>query len=335
MTISILNRATQPTQYTINLDQPVLIALNHLACYLVGGEDAASFLQGQFSNDINAVTLDQGQITSYCTPKGRMLAVFYICKNDSGYYLLTSKDIAEEVIKRLQMYVLRSKVTIKSCQNTIIMGVCNDNGHTVLNTLGINPPQNPYDASSNEDAVCLNIPAPNPRYLLIGNASLANNLQSISNNDVYIFDESYWQWLDIMAGLPHITSNTQEEFVPQMANMELINGVNFKKGCYPGQEVVARLHYLGNANRRMFRLDINAREAINAGDDIYNRDSDQPVGKVLSLIQESDNKYSALGVLRIEAVKTNQLVTGSSKNNSVIVMSLPYDLPIEQKAKEN
>ena len=334
MASSILDNDSTPDHFSTDLDKPTLVNLNHLVCYQVEGEDATTFLQGQFSNDINAVTSSTGQISSYCTPKGRMLAILYICKRGDSYFLLTSKDIAEEVMKRLQMYVMRSKVSITVMYDALLMGVCGDTQAEILDTLHLTPIDSHYQVSANESFIGMNIPSINSRYLVIGNETSAQQLQKLDTKDVNIYSASYWQWLDIMAGLPSITSNVQEAFVPQMANMELIEGVSFSKGCYPGQEIVARLHYLGNANRRMFRISVEHSESINIGDDIYTHGSDQPVGKVVSVINEADNKYSGLAVLRIEAAKKNQLAIGSASGNSIQIMPLPYDVPIELKEKQ-
>jgi folate-binding protein YgfZ len=334
VTASILDNIATPDHFSTDLDKPTLVNLSHLVCYQVEGEDATTFLQGQFSNDINAVTSSSGQISSYCTPKGRMLAIFYICKRDDIYLLITSKDIAEEVIKRLQMYVMRSKVSIKLMDDALLMGVCNDNQNKILNTLQLTPTDSQYLVSANDKYVCMNIPSLSTRYLVISRQSSSGELNQLSTDEVNVYNETYWQWLDVMAGLPSVTGDIQEAFVPQMANMELIGGVSFSKGCYPGQEIVARLHYLGNANRRMFRVEVTQDEPINIGDDIYTQDSDQPIGKFMSVINEGDRKYSGLAVLRIEAVKNNQLATGSASGDSVQIMPLPYDVPTELKAKE-
>lgn len=333
MAASILDNDITPDHFSTDLDKPTLVNLSHLVCYQVEGEDATTFLQGQFSNDINTVTPSTGQISSYCTPKGRMLAILYICKRGDTYYLITSKDIAEEVMKRLQMYVMRSKVVIKPMDDAILVGICNDNQTTVLDALQLKPADADYQVSTNDNYLCMNIPGVNTRYLVLCNQS-SEQLQQLSANDINVYNSSYWQWLDIMAGLPNITNNVSEAFVPQMANMELIEGVSFSKGCYPGQEIVARLHYLGNANRRMFRIEASQAEPINIGDDIFSQDSEQPIGKFISVINEGDKKYSGLAVLRIEAVKKNQLAIGSPSGNSAQIMPLPYDVPTELKEKE-
>ncbi len=318
--------------FSADLDHTVLMPLEHLCCYEVSGEDAASFLQGQLTNDIEAVSQSRGQLSSYCTPKGRMLAVFYICPTQNKYLIVLRKDVAAAVMQRMQMFVLRSKVTIEpSSADRTLFGVAGASIESVLSTLNMPAPQKEYDVSSTENLLCMKIPGIVPRYLLIGDAALAAAIAQQEN--VAAQSYSYWQWLDIMSGIPAVSAATQESFVPQMANMELIDGVSFSKGCYPGQEIVARLHYLGNASRRMYRIEANSADEVNPGDDIYLTalESKQAIGNIVTSIKESADKIAALAVLRIEAAEQNQLAIGSPEGIPATVMPLPYDIPTEQK----
>ena len=292
-----------------------------------------AFLQGQFTNDINLVDSNTAQLTAYCTPKGRMLATFFISRRYESYLLITSKDVAEEVFKRLQMYVMRSKVTITESPETLLLGLsCNDNFSA--DWLNLDLPQNNYQVTQDEKTQCIKIPGISPRYLIISNQALAKHINEVAdNNPIDYYSHHYWQWLDIQAGIPMITLATQEAFVPQMTNMELIDGVSFSKGCYPGQEVVARLHYLGNANRRMFRITSNSSQELQAGDDIYSTSSEQAIGKFLNVMKTGKNKYDGLAVLRIEASKTNSLSTSAKDGDAITLNDLPYDVPTELKEK--
>ena len=335
MTDNNLESIVSPAQFITDPGKPVLSVLDNLCCYQVSGEDASTFLQGQFSNDINEVSENKAQITSYSTAKGRMLAIFYVCKQSDHYLLITSADIAEDVMKRLQMYVMRSKVTISKLEDHTLIGLSNDIDASVLNHLSLTQPGSDYQTSMAGDTLCVKVPGVNLRYMLIGGQTLLEQCQQLSKNEVEIYANEYWQWLDILAGLPMITAATQEAFVPQMANMELINGVSFSKGCYPGQEVVARLHYLGNANRRMFRVKTDANQALNAGDEIYSSASDQAIGKFVTTVNIGDNKIDALAILRVETSKSKSLSTSKENNNSVEIMELPYAVPTEPKEKKS
>ncbi len=311
----------------------VITPLDHLTCIEVGGDDAQSFLQGQFTNDINEVSPAHGQLSSYCTPKGRMLAIFNVCQWQDNFLLILPADIAETTIKRLQMFVLRSKVEINT-QSSIstIIGISGNAPESLLGGLNLNTPDNDYDVSCNKHSLCMKIPGVSSRYLLAGDETFTTHINDQDFSNAKIYPPSYWQWLNIMSGIPAITKVTQESFVPQMANMELINGVSFSKGCYPGQEVVARLHYLGTASRRMYRFESANDKSINAGDDIYMSDngSNQSIGTVVSAVQEDGNKISGLAVLRVEAAQQNQLSIGSPTGLHATVLSLPYDIPVNK-----
>lgn len=333
MTSILPDNAITPDHFSIAQDKPVLSVLNNFCCYKVSGEDATDFLQGQFSNDIKQVDADHAQLSAYCTPKGRMLATFFIGKQTDGYLLITSSDIADEVMKRLQMFVMRSKVSIIKLEENVVLGLSSDEQSMVLNHLDLTKPNKDYQTTSNNDLVCIKIPGVDPRYLLIGDSKLLEKARLINNEQIYFYTHEYWQWLDIYAGIPIITAPTQEAFVPQMANMELIDGVSFSKGCYPGQEVVARLHYLGNANRRMFRIESETKHTLHAGDDIYSPKSNQAIGKFLSTIKVGANKYDGLAVLRIEASKEENLITSLENGDEIKILNLPYEVPTEIKEK--
>ncbi len=333
MTDTNIENIISPVSYATELDKPVLTLLDHLMCYRIAGEDVNTFLQGQFSNDINDVTDANAQLSSYSTPKGRMLATFFICKTTDGYLLITSSDIAEDVMKRLQMYIMRSKVTITKLDDIHLIGLSSDKNSIVLKHLGLDIPEKDYQACSNENVHCFKVPGMNPRFMLVGTQALVDSIMEMPTDEINVFNSSYWQWLDILAGIPMICADTQEAFVPQMANMELIDGVNFSKGCYPGQEVVARLHYLGNANRRMFRVESCSEQQLAPGETIYSSESKQEMGKFLTTVRVSDDKTEGLAVLRIEAAKDQSVHLTTEEGNEIKILELPYQIPTETKQK--
>ena len=325
----------QPSKFSTDLDKAVLCPLDHLSCYEISGKDAKDFLQGQLTNDIAQISSTQAQLSSYCTPKGRMLAIFYICQWQDKYLILLRKDIAESVIKRLQMFVLRSKVEINQLPSLeqSIVGLSGEDLSHHINTLNLQLPANDYEVFNTKHSLCIKIPGVIPRYILLGDDTFSESTNSLDQNNLYVFTKNYWQWLDVMSGIPTVTELTQEAFVPQMTNMELINGVSFSKGCYPGQEVVARLHYLGNASRRMYRIETTSSSEINSGDDIYSIDgkSNQSIGNIVSAIKQGTNEYVGLAVLRIEAAQQNQLAVGAPTGAITTVKSLPYEIPTTKK----
>ena len=331
---SLFANVTEPASYSTDLSSAVLTPLDQLTCYEICGKDAQKFLQGQLTNDVSEISPTRGQLSSYCTPKGRMLAIFYVCQFQDKFLILIRTDIAESVINRLKMFVLRAKVEINERPVAWIpFGLTGTPIEPILGELNLTAPDNDYEVVYSKNSLCMKVPGVIPRYLLIGDDAFINRVNNLDTSNVIIYTHSFWQWLDIMSGIPSVSEATQESFVPQMANMELINGVSFSKGCYPGQEIVARLHYLGNASRRMFRIEAPTDQEINPGDDIYQSESDsnQAIGSVVSAIKENAEKFAGLAILRIEAAQQNKILVGSPTGIPATIMPLPYEVPTEKK----
>jgi len=301
-----------------------LASLDHLGIIHVAGEDAQSFLQGQFSNDITLLNSISTQISAYCNPKGRMLAQFLIISADNEYYLLLPRAILEKTLMRLRMFVLRSQVTVTDLSDEM---VCLGLIGAQASTTDIPLPDRDYGLASTEQLYITKIPASPNRYLLLAPLEIATSLwQSLSEKCPAVSSQT-WHWLDIKAGLPNIQAETVEEFVPQMLNLELIGGVNFKKGCYPGQEIVARMHYLGKPKRRMFRLHSPDEGLPTPGEDIYLADGDgQSAGKVVMAQPSSSKGSDLLAVIRLSHADSTELRLGSVNGPPLSFESLPYSL---------
>ena len=336
MTQSVTTKNKAVHHFNSEITSTLYTTLAAMSCYEISGEDAQSFLQSQFTNDVNDISATQGQLNSYCTPKGRMMAIFYLCQWQNNYYLIIPKEIASAVMQRIQMYIMRAKVTITDRSDQLqLNALFGQQAEQTITALKISAPTKDYQTSAFEYGLCMRIPGIVPRYIIISNEQFSADLTNLSTDDLGLSTVEYWQWLDIMSGIPMVYTETQEAFVPQMANLELINGVSFSKGCYPGQEVVARLHYLGNANRRMYRISTAASVDLKCGDDIYAADSEknQAIGQVVSAIATNEEEITALAVLRVEAAENNQLAISSLTGPKAEVMSLPYEIPQIDKNK--
>ena len=317
--------------------QAAMVSLLHLRAYRISGDDASSFLQGQFTNDVNLVSADQAQLSAYCTPKGRMLAIFYLCRWQNDYVLICPADIAESFMQRLKMYIMRSKVSIAEASDEILLGII-DPEQTLQSqifsssyvTTDDTDKQHSYVAACTDDYLCFTLPGPSNRNLMLCKSDASDEITQSLQKIEHVFPESVWKQMDIMSGLPFVDADTQELFVPQMTNMELIEGVSFSKGCYPGQEVVARLHYLGNANRRMFQFSCHSDKDLTTGEDIVSTLSDKAIGKVLSVEKTSEQDWIGLAVLRIENIQEDGL---QCKDSRITITSLPYNVPLEGKKK--
>lgn len=298
--------------------QPIIAVLNHVGVIRVTGQDSEGFLQGQFSNDIKLVTPGQAQLTSWCSPKGRVLAQFIVVKSETAYFLLMPRQLLENTIKRLRMFVLRAQVTIEDVSAT---------WHCLGTT---NPAQRcPGDFStlSKSGITHVQLPGEFCRSLLLApDDTLIGGWTALSAGKVLTGDAA-WQWLDIQAGLPEVLPGAIDEFVPQMLNLDVLGAVNFKKGCYPGQEIVARTHYLGKVKRRLYKAHLNDADMALPGQDIYPGQPDsQSAGKVVLAQPSPVHGLDILAVLQCEAAETGTLHLGNPAGPSLQLQSLPYRL---------
>jgi len=301
-----------------------LASLDQLGIIHVTGDDAQAFLQAQFSNDINLIDQSTSQISAYCNPKGRMLAQFLIIPADNEYYLIFPHSLMEKTLKRLRMFVLRSQVSLTDVSDEMVcLGLIGDK----LDDIDIALPETDYGLLMNEQTFVTKVPATPSRHLILCplTAGQAIWLKLIPNCGAV--SAQSWSWLDIQAGLPSIQAETVEEFVPQMLNLELIGGVNFKKGCYPGQEIVARMHYLGKPKRRMFKLHTDAEQVPAAGDDLYLHGGDgQSAGKVVMAQPSASKGTDLLAVIRLNHADSTELRLGSADGPLLSFEPLPYSL---------
>ncbi len=317
--------------HSINLEDTYLCDLSNIGLIKASGEDTQSFLHGQFTNDLNQVTDTSSQLSSYCNPKGRMLAIFRIFKRDDDYFLLMRKDVIEATLKKLTMFKLMAKVELSDASNDfVIFGLAGPNTNSILEENKISSPTEINQVLSDNSNTIIRIPSENSRMLFISETENAIRIWESLSKKASRSNSSVWQFHDIQSGIPQVTTDTSEAFIPQMVNLELIDGVNFQKGCYPGQEIVARTHYLGKPNRRMFKINIKANQAPNPGDNIYSeKDGEQPVGKIVSAVKNDSDDINALAVLRVEKKESHDLHTSSSDGPAVNILPLPYSLESE------
>ena len=212
------------------------------------GPDATAFLQGQFTNDVEALAAGSVQFNGYCSPKGRMLANFPLARlADGSYLLVVPADIAAAVVRRLRMFVLRSKVQVTALDTT----------HACIGLHHAGAPEHAPGTLQQTDEMSI-VALPDGRMLAICPLERAPEVWRQFARTAAPVGEPVWDRLAIEAGIPTITAATQDRFVPQMLNWELIGGVSFRKGCYPGQEIVARMQYLGRLQERLYRARVAA-----------------------------------------------------------------------------
>lgn len=302
--------------------------LSHYTLIKVSGTDAQGFLQGQLSNDINLVSETQSQLSSYCSPKGRALALFRVFFMDGAYYLSLPAEIAGKTINRLKMFILRSDVTMDDVTNDYFhFGVAGKQAaENIRMAFDITTlPENPDQAVVDKNISVQKLAGTTERFEIFGSMNNAQTYWEKLRSHCQPVGCSAWNLLRINAGIPEITSHIVEAFVPQMLNLQLINAVNFKKGCYPGQEIVARTKYLGKLKKRLYLAEIKTKNPIETGTDLYESgENQQSVGKIVSATATTPDCYRVLAVLRISALDKQPISLASKTGPAVNILPLPY-----------
>jgi hypothetical protein len=306
----------------------VLADLSQLGLLAFAGEDTAEFLQSQFTNDVRGLAADGAAWNGYCTAKGRMLANFLIWKHGADTCLQMSGDISEAVLKRLKMFILRSKVVARDATDeNVRLVLAGPQAAAALADAGLPLPDGAMKTKANDQGLTVRIGA--DKFVLAIAPEKAPAVWAALAKHATAVGTAVWDWLRLANGIPMITAATQEEFVPQMVNWEVLGGVSFQKGCYPGQEIVARTQYLGKLKRRMYLAHVEASEAPNAGDSLYTPDMEgQASGVVVNAAPAPGGGFDLLAVAQIESVAANQPIHWKSADGPVLALKAqPYALP--------
>ncbi|WP_417071200.1 YgfZ/GcvT domain-containing protein [Niveibacterium terrae] len=262
--------------------ETVTVPLTHLGLIRASGEDAATLLHNLLSSNIEALKPDEAVRSSLNTPKGRMLADFLVWRDGGDVLLQLAAELAPAIARKLSMFVLRAKAKlVDASEEVAAIGLAGPRLAEVLETLGLALPEQAMQTRDDEGIRVVRLDE--QRVMLIAASAAAPELwRKLIAAGACAAGPLAWRLLDIRAGIPQITAATQEEFVAQMINFELIGGVNFRKGCYTGQEIIARMQYRGTLKKRMYRARIDA-EAPAPGSDVFASDfGDQPAGKIVS-----------------------------------------------------
>jgi tRNA-modifying protein YgfZ len=292
---------------------------------LASGEDAQAFLQGQLSNDVAQVSPGQSQLAAYCTPKGRVLATLLLWAPGEAYALQLPRELVERIAKRLQMYVLRSRVHLGVASDQMaLVGVTGAEASDLVHReLGISP-SSAYEVGSGDGVTAIALPG--NRVQVVVKVERGIEIWDRLARHSTPAGQEVWDWPAVASGVPTITTATQDQFVPQMLNFELLGGVSFRKGCYPGQEIVARTQHLGQVKRRLARFAVP--EGAVAGATLLA--DGQPAGIVINATPSPDGGWELLAVVQIEAAHVNYAgapLRLGAEGPVLRWLPLPYPLP--------
>jgi folate-binding protein YgfZ len=313
-------------------DSNALCALDSHGLLYVGGDDAEEFLQNQLSNDIRQIDQGRSQLSAFSNAKGRMIVLFRVIAIEGGYLLLMPKQMLPLVQEKLQRFVLMSRVILADISNDFAcISLTVDEDAT--------PPEPNWPTGVNrvwqsDTLISIRLPAATGRQrwlLLSTDAAEAIALWRRLSDEYSINSAAHWRLQNIDAGIPTLYPATSEAFVLQMANLQLIDGVSFRKGCYPGQEVVARMQYLGKLKRRMYRARIDSAQAPEPGAGLAAKEADgaDGSGKVVDAVSTAEGDSRLLFIARIDLAESGNLKLVEQPDVRLELLPLPY--PFEKK----
>ncbi len=298
-----------------------MILIKDFGVIQIFGKDALAFLQRQFTNDVSRVDQKTSSLGAYLTPKGRVIANFMMVSHNGTILLILDKDLLEVVSKRLKIFVMRDKVDVAITDFVVSGQYYEKFSGSSRNLL----PSEQYGTITHDGLTFVRVPGTKPRFLLIGSKA-AMQAQFVSSE---CSQSEAWKLADIDCGIALVGKATSEKLVPQAINLDLVGGVSFKKGCYPGQEIVARLHYRGGVNRRLIRASVSAEANVEPGTLVQCRAiPGNQTAMVINWARSRDLKTQQLLLstpLRFLPHKVLQLDNGQSV--TLLLDQLPYSLP--------
>ena len=303
----------------------IVADLSQLGVIAFRGDDTATFLQGQLTNDVRSLHADSVQWNGYCSPKGRLLGNFLMWRQGEDHCLQLSGDILPGVLKRLSMFILRARVQGRDASDeTVRLVVAGPQAETAVRAAMGAVPDAAMRSAASETGQVIRVGA--DKFVLSVAPERAAAVWQALRQSATPVGAPVWDWLRLNAGIPMIVAATQEQFVPQMVNLEAIGGVSFQKGCYPGQEIVARSQYLGKLKRRMFLAHVDAEAA--PGDSLYSADIEgQATGTVVNAAPAPTGGFDVLAVAQVESAATQTLHLKAADGAALALKPLPYALP--------
>jgi folate-binding protein YgfZ len=306
-------------------DGTVVAPLTDHGVIRASGEDAASFLHNLMTNDMASLAPDGNRFAGLCSAKGRLLATFTSWRDGADFLLALSADIQPAILKKLSMYVLRSKVKLTDAGNAVdLLGLAGPSAPALIEALGAAVPGTGCTTPVAGGQV---LGLAGKRYMLALTPDAAMAAWPKLAAQARPVGATAWRWLEIVAGQPRVVAATQEAFVPQMVNMEVaaVAGVSFTKGCYPGQEIVARTQYLGKVKRRMYRGKLA--QPLPAGTNVFTPESQgQHCGALVTVAPAPEGGYECLLVVQSSGAEAGEIHAGTADGHTVTLLPLPYSL---------
>jgi folate-binding protein YgfZ len=313
----VLNFGNEKEEQTRALDDDVICDLSQFDVLEIAGKEASYFLHGQLSSDVTSLGVNEMQISSWCNIKGRVVASFLLYRQTQGFLVLIEKEMTEHFSKRLQMFIMRADVSIKNLSDDMVrIGIRGETLHE----------QYIQAKSSNESLIAMPLPDERSRSIILVQAKHAPALwESLAIHALAIGSES-WSLYDIQAGLAWIGRTGAEEFLPQSLNLDLTGALSFDKGCYPGQEIIARMHFRGKLKQRLYIASASIKTPPAASTKLYTENVTQHIGLVVNSYMQSSELCLMLLVLDLAFAESEKIYLGAQDGALVSALAPPYGL---------
>lgn len=310
------NSPTQADNPLLSTEKPTaetyLYPIEHLGVISIQGDDAAQFLQGQCTCDIRSINEGSSSFGAFCNAKGRVISTFVITKQSDALLLILPLALLPQILQRLQRYILRSKVALLDCSAT----------HKLTGLLTNAADPNDLEVPGSH-TLFIPYPTCNPvRYVIISDTASTQ----LNSNSAYTVKSCLdWQFLDIQAGIAWLNMSNTEEYIPQMLNLDKLGGISFNKGCYTGQEIVARTHYLGKSKRNLYVAKVMQDFDFNPSCIITEPNNEQKVGNIINCVPRSDGCYLLI-VLNIDVVELPKLfISNANQHPAELILCTEVD----------
>lgn len=321
MTITASTQLPSLTQ----LPETYLIKLSDFGAISLSGEEQTKYLQGQVTCDVNSSTDSNLLIGAHCDAKGKVFSVFRLINRSSAHLLIQPKASIEGSLKELKKFGVFAKVSIDIAEDLSFIALVGEQAHTLLQQEFAQVPDslNPVVQVGSTSLVYLC--GKQPRYIIIDEQVAISSL--LENLSLPMYSQSVWNLLEISQGFPILSASTSGSYVPQMLNLQAINGISFTKGCYLGQETVARMQYLGKNKRALFCLNTQLEQAFQADEVIEKQlgDNWRKAGDILAHYQADDGSCVIQAILTNDAEQPSMRI--ASQNDAIVTnQTLPYTL---------
>ncbi len=275
-----------------------MIKLENWSVIQISGNDVTNFLQGQLTCDTTQITEQQSSLAALCNHQGRVLAIFLLFKRNNEFYALLPSAIKEQFIQHLAKFAVFSKTTLVDVtESTLVVAFVGDQIEILVESYFSNLPTSPYETTHENDFTVCQLPMTTSCYIGFGPRDHENHLAKAAP---FCNDDALWQAACILSGFPTLQAETIGIATPHMLNLPNLNAVSFSKGCYVGQEIIARTHYLGKAKRQLCLLSFEKTFALKSGDTVSSQG--QEVGTIINDISLKASHY-ALAIIQDNALE--------------------------------